>query len=255
MALLRLAALAAATCVASPSSATHDPFLLEDLPKEQLIARLRAAEARAAAPTPPKLWPELMKTPFMMWNGWLPSTSGLIPGFENNESLYYVRVPAPPHPTPAHPRPSGPAHQPATSARPDPTAAGTQAAADRLVSSGLRDLGYDTIAATCMGWERDPVTKRLFANPKKWPRGYKALIDYLHARKLKIAACQHQPPLHLTYGCPLSAASHRRSRAAAGRLGYRGDELLRQRRDEQRQAGAGNPWVRGAGHPAVRGVG
>ena len=135
------------------------------------------------------------------------------------------------------------------------------------MSSGLRDLGYDTIAATCMGWERDPVTKRLFANPKKWPRGYKALIDYLHARKLKIAACQHQPPLHLTYGCPLSAASHRRSRvptqrwltkktrAAAGRLGYRGDELLRQRRDEQRQAGAGNPWVRGAGHPAVRGVG
>ena len=111
------------------------------------------------------------------------------------------------------------------------------------------------IAATCMGWERDPVTKRLFANPKKWPRGYKALIDYLHARKLKIAACQHQPPLHLTYCCPLSAASHRRSRAAAGRLGYRGDELLRQRRDEQRQAGAGDPWVRGAGHPAVRGVG
>jgi hypothetical protein len=47
---------------------------------------------------------------------------------------------------------------------------------------------YDTIAVTCNGWERDPVTKKLRSNPTTWPRGYKALIDYLHERKLKICA-------------------------------------------------------------------
>ena len=86
----------------------------------------------------------------MMWNGWLPTTRGLIPGMDNNETLYY-------------------------------------AAADRLVESGLRDLGYDTVAATCHGWQRDPETHKLRANPITWPRGYKALVDYLHARGLKIA--------------------------------------------------------------------
>ena len=97
------------------------------------------------------LWPELMKTPFMMWNGWLPTTSGLIPGMKNNESLYY-------------------------------------AAADRLVSSGLRDAGYDTIAVTCNGWRRNATTGALEVDPVTWPRGYKAFIDYLHERKLKICA-------------------------------------------------------------------
>lgn len=62
------------------------------------------------------------------------------------------------------------------------------AAADQLVSSGLRDLGYDTIMVTCHGWQRDPKTNELRANPKTWPRGYKALVDYLHARGLKITA-------------------------------------------------------------------
>jgi hypothetical protein len=37
------------------------------------------------------------------------------------------------------------------------------------------------------------VTKRLRANPKTWPRGYKALVDYLHARKLKITAYLLRP--------------------------------------------------------------
>ena len=51
-------------------------------------------------------WPELAATPPMGWNGWLPTTRGLIPGYSNNETMYY-------------------------------------AAADRLVSSGLRDAGSE----------------------------------------------------------------------------------------------------------------
>ena len=38
------------------------------------------------------------------------------------------------------------------------------------------------------GWQRDPVSGALRANPATWPHGYKALIDYLHERKLKICA-------------------------------------------------------------------
>jgi alpha-galactosidase len=97
------------------------------------------------------LWPELAATPPMGWNGWLPTTRGLIPGYSNNETMYY-------------------------------------AAADQLVSSGLRDAGYDTVLVTCGGWQRDNATGKLVENPVLWPRGYKAFIDYLHARKLKIGA-------------------------------------------------------------------
>eukprot|EP01050_Picozoa_sp_SAG11_P004934 SAG11_NODE_329_length_10681_cov_7.861274_6_plen_64_part_00 len=49
-------------------------------------------------------------------------------GFANNESIYY-------------------------------------AAADKLVSSGLRDAGYDTLGVTCHGWQRDPVRHKLSAAP------------------------------------------------------------------------------------------
>lgn len=78
----------------------------------------------------------------------------------------------------------------------------------------MRDAGYDTIAVTCMGWERDPVTKKLFANPKTWPHGYvrqktlppmnlrtlmwppyrgvRAMVDYLRVgRTLPLPPCQH----------------------------------------------------------------
>ena len=74
-----------------------------------------------------------MPTPLMGWNGWL-SAVMIKTGLANNESFYY-------------------------------------AAADKLVSSGLRELGYDTVGVTCHGWQRDPLTKRLRANPKTWPRG------------------------------------------------------------------------------------
>ena len=50
------------------------------------------------------------------------------------------------------------------------------AAADRLVESGLRDAGYDTVLVTCAGWERDPLTSKLRENKVVWPRGYKVLL-------------------------------------------------------------------------------
>ena len=125
----------------------------------QMVRRVQSASVSESPPARQQLWPELQKTPSMMWNGWLPTTMGLIPGMENNESLYYE-------------------------------------AADRLVSSGLRDAGYDTIAATCMGWERDPVTHQLRANPKTWPRGFGAMVQYLHARNIKICAYTDTGPLN-----------------------------------------------------------
>lgn len=138
---------------------------LEGMTKAELMKRIRTLEAQVQ-PQKKQLWPQLQQTPSMMWNGWLPTTRGLIPGMENNETLYY-------------------------------------AAADRLVSSGLRDAGYDTIAATCMGWERDPVTHKLRANPKTWPRGFKSMVDYLHERKIKICAYSDTG----TYNCCGSAAT------------------------------------------------
>ena len=114
-----------------------------------LGALLAVCMAAFSSASPP--WPELAATPPMGWNGWLPTTMGLIPGYQNNETMYY-------------------------------------AAADILVSSGLRDAGYDTILVTCAGWQRDPKTGKLMENPVVWPRGYKAFIDYLHERKLKIGA-------------------------------------------------------------------
>lgn len=128
-----LAATAVSSVAGSRAADVSEPTfdLLETLSKEQLVHKIRALEQRPPLPQE-QLWPELQKTPSMMWNGWLPTTRGLIPGFQNNESLYY-------------------------------------AAADRLVTSGLRDAGYDTIAATCMGWQRNPKTKKLYANPVTWP--------------------------------------------------------------------------------------
>lgn len=43
----------------------------------------------AARASPP--WPELAATPPMGWNGWLPTTRGLIPGYSNNETMYCER--------------------------------------------------------------------------------------------------------------------------------------------------------------------
>jgi alpha-galactosidase len=62
--------------------------------------------------------------------------------------------------------------------------------ADKLVESGLAAAGYDTILVVCNGFHRDPVTAKLQVNPDTWPDGFKALVDYAHAKTppLKVGA-------------------------------------------------------------------
>ena len=150
---------------------------LEGMSKAELIKTIHSLKAQLQ-PQRQKLWPELQQTPSMMWNGWLPTTRGLIPGMENNETLYYAAV-------------------------------------DRLVSSGLRDAGYDTLGTCCMGWERDPVTKKLRANPKTWPRGFKNLVDYAHKQKIKISAYSDTGALNCCGGAATS-----NGQPEPGMLGY-----------------------------------
>ncbi len=59
--------------------------------------------------------------------------------------------------------------------------------ADIMVSSGMRDAGY-TYLVLDDGWmamERDSITGDLVPDPKKFPNGMKALVDYVHAKGLK----------------------------------------------------------------------
>lgn len=59
--------------------------------------------------------------------------------------------------------------------------------ADKLISSGLARKGYLYVNLDdCWSlMNRDPVTKRIVADPQKFPSGMKALADYLHERGLK----------------------------------------------------------------------
>ena len=59
--------------------------------------------------------------------------------------------------------------------------------ADSMVSSGMKDVGY-TYLVLDDGWmamERDATTGDLIPDPKKFPHGMKALIDYVHSKGLK----------------------------------------------------------------------
>lgn len=59
--------------------------------------------------------------------------------------------------------------------------------ADVMVSSGMKDAGY-TYLVLDDGWmlmERDSITGDLVPDPKKFPHGMKALVDYVHAKGLK----------------------------------------------------------------------
>ena len=59
--------------------------------------------------------------------------------------------------------------------------------ADAMVSSGMRDAGYEYIRIDeCWTGGRDPQTGRVFENKKRFPSGMKALADYVHARGLKL---------------------------------------------------------------------
>lgn len=59
--------------------------------------------------------------------------------------------------------------------------------ADVMVSSGMKDAGYQYIVLDdgWMSMERDPKTGDLIADPKKFPNGMKSLIDYVHSKGLK----------------------------------------------------------------------
>ena len=67
-----------------------------------------------------------------------------------------------------------------------------KAVADKLVSTGLRDLGYRYIQIDygwCVnnkGYDTRDANGDLMPDPVKFPSGMKALADYLHERELKI---------------------------------------------------------------------
>lgn len=59
--------------------------------------------------------------------------------------------------------------------------------ADFLVSSGLRDLGYNYLTIECGDHYRDK-NGHIQANLEKFPKGFKAMTDYIHAKGLKVRA-------------------------------------------------------------------
>ncbi|MBO4769242.1 MAG: glycoside hydrolase family 27 protein [Clostridia bacterium] len=59
---------------------------------------------------------------------------------------------------------------------------------DLMVSSGLRDAGYEYVVIDDL-WslkERDPETGRLVPDPSKFPGGMKTLSDYVHSKGMKL---------------------------------------------------------------------
>ncbi len=74
-------------------------------------------------------------------------------------------------------------------------------AADALVSSGMRDAGYQYLVIDdCWQIDRD-ANGNIVADAKRFPSGIKALADYVHSKGLKFgiysdagtATCQHRP--------------------------------------------------------------
>ncbi|MBC9713159.1 ricin-type beta-trefoil lectin domain protein [Streptomyces sp. TRM66268-LWL] len=69
--------------------------------------------------------------------------------------------------------------------------------ADAIVSSGMRDLGYEYVVVDdCWFDPNRDSAGNLRANPTRFPSGMKALGDYLHARGLKFGL--YQAPLDRT---------------------------------------------------------
>ena len=66
---------------------------------------------------------------------------------------------------------------------------------DAMVSSGLRDLGYDFIFIDD-GWQGGRDAKNnIIADAKKFPSGLKALTDYVHSKGMKIGIYSDAAPL------------------------------------------------------------
>lgn len=59
--------------------------------------------------------------------------------------------------------------------------------ADVMVASGMKEAGYRYIVLDdgWMAMERDPKTGDLVPDPKKFPNGLQAVIDYVHSKGLK----------------------------------------------------------------------
>lgn len=59
---------------------------------------------------------------------------------------------------------------------------------DRMVANGFRDVGYTYIALDdCWAEkERDPLTGKLIPDRTRFPRGMKALADYVHQQGMKL---------------------------------------------------------------------
>ena len=58
--------------------------------------------------------------------------------------------------------------------------------ADKLASSGLKDLGYEYLVIDdCWSLKERDSEGRLQADPEKFPSGMKALADYVHSKGLK----------------------------------------------------------------------
>lgn len=67
--------------------------------------------------------------------------------------------------------------------------------ADALVSSGLKDVGFDYVFIDD-GWQGGRDNKnRMIPDPKKFPSGMKALADYVHSKGLKIGIYSDAAPL------------------------------------------------------------
>ena len=58
--------------------------------------------------------------------------------------------------------------------------------ADRMVDSGLHDLGYEYLVIDdCWSLRERDENGRLVPDPEKFPHGMKAVADYVHSKGLK----------------------------------------------------------------------
>ena len=65
--------------------------------------------------------------------------------------------------------------------------------ADALLSTGMAEVGFDTVNVVCNGWTgRDPVTHQLQENKELWPGGIAAFAEYLHLKNLSLG-CYTSP--------------------------------------------------------------
>jgi alpha-galactosidase len=90
-----------------------------------------------------------------------------------------------------------------------PTESQVKSVADYLVSSGLRQSGYDVVWLDG-GWQADnprDAQGNLTANPTRFPSGIPSLVDYLHARGLRAGIYTDAGDYNPSY-CGLGSRGH-----------------------------------------------